>query len=108
VGLSEPDKYDVLRRTLRSRRRDDHAIDLFREAEANLADPRRVDRILLELGKFYNPLTNGPIVDLATRRRIIELLSASRQQEASALLEERLLRYARIAGPAAGPNSTSE
>src|SRR5439155_336993 len=56
-------KYEGLRRGLRSRRRDDHALDLFRRAEANLADVRQVDRILLELGRFYNPLTNRPIVD---------------------------------------------
>src|SRR2546428_337542 len=69
-------KYEGLRRGLRSRRRDDHALDLFRRAEANLADVRQVDRILLELGRFYNPLTNRPIVDLATRRSIVERLGA--------------------------------
>jgi hypothetical protein len=100
--VSDADKYDALRRTLRSRRRDDHALDLFREAEANLSDVGRVDRILFELGKFYNPLTNGPIVDLATRRRIVELLRARREGEAGTILEERLLQYARIDRPVTG------
>ncbi len=53
-----------------------------------------MDRILLELGRFYNPLLNGPIVDLATRRRIVELLEASRGEEARRLLDERLSLYA--------------
>src|SRR3989442_10037477 len=75
-------KYEGLRRGLRSRRRDDHALDLFRRAEANLADVRQVDRILLELGRFYNPLTNRPIVDLATRRSIVERLEAGRLDQA--------------------------
>jgi hypothetical protein len=105
VGLSDPDKYDVLRRTLRSRRRDDHALDLFREAEAHLADLRRVDRILLELGKFYNALTNGPIVDLSTRRRIVELLAAGQREEARAILDERLLQYAKIDRPGRDPEA---
>lgn len=45
-------------------KRDDYALDLFREIEAHLADIPRVDRLLLELGRFYNPLTDGPIVPL--------------------------------------------
>ena len=44
-------KYKSLRRGLRSRRRDDHALDLFRRIETNLADIRAVDRMLLELGR---------------------------------------------------------
>lgn len=92
----DPQKYEALRRTLRSRRRDDQALDLFREAEANLTDVRRVDRILLELGRCYNPLTNGPIVDLATRRQIVELLRAGRLEAARGLLDDRLSRYAKI------------
>ncbi|MBI2162085.1 MAG: hypothetical protein HYU25_17200 [Candidatus Rokubacteria bacterium] len=87
-------KYESLRRGLRSRRRDDHALDLFRQAESNLADVRRVDRILLELGRCYNPLTNRPIVDLATRRSIVERLEAGQIAEARHLLDECVARYA--------------
>ena len=97
-------KYEGLRRGLRSRRRDDHALDLFRRAEANLADVRQVDRILLELGRFYNPLTNRPIVDLATRRSIVERLEAGRLDEARQLLDDCVARYAPPDGPA--PPST--
>ncbi len=62
------------RRGLKFRKREDHAVELFQEAQANLADRPRVARILLELGRFYNPYIDAPIVDLATRRRIIEHL----------------------------------
>ncbi|MBI2162090.1 MAG: hypothetical protein HYU25_17225 [Candidatus Rokubacteria bacterium] len=86
------------RRGLRFRKRDDHAIELFREAEAHLADIARVNRILLELGRYYNPAVDGPIVDLATRRRIVELLESRREEEARRLLDERLALYARIEG----------
>ena len=76
---SEPDDADERRhrKGLKFRRRDDYAVELFREAQANLEDLQRVNRILLELGRFYNPYINAPIVDLATRRRIIELLERS-------------------------------
>jgi len=86
------------RRGLRFRKRDDYAIELFKEAQAHLGDVARVDRILLELGKFYNPLVDGPIVDLATRRRIIELLQAARSDDARQILDERLALYARMGG----------
>ena len=86
------------RRGLKFRKRDDHAIELFREAQTHLSDIARVNRILLELGRFYNPMVDGPIVDLATRRRTVELLEASRTEEAQALLDERLTLYGRIEG----------
>src|SRR2546429_9752674 len=72
-------KYQRLRRGLRSRRRDDHALDLFRRIETNLADIRAVDRLLLELGRCYNPVTNGPIVELATPRAIVASRWAGRR-----------------------------
>lgn len=75
-------------------------MELFKEAQANLTDVARVDRILLELGRFYNPLLNAPIVDLATRRRVIELLLASQPEEARQILDDRLRRYARVEGEA--------
>jgi len=87
-------KYRALRRGLRSRRRDDHALDLFRRIEANLSDVRSVDRMLLELGRCYNPLTDGPIVSLAIRREIVESLDAGRPDEARSRLYECLARYA--------------
>jgi len=87
-------KYKSLRRGLRSRRRDDHALDLFRRIETNLVDIRAIDRMLLELGRCYNPLTNAPIVDLATRRAIVEALEAGQREEAQALLASCLARYA--------------
>lgn len=86
------------RRRLRFRRREDYAVELFQEAQANLHDLRRVDRILLMLGRFYNPYLNAPIVDLATRRRVMESLEGGRVEEARALLQERLMLYSRPPG----------
>ncbi len=86
------------RRGLKFRKRDDYAIELFREAQAHLIDIARVDRILLELGRFYNPFVNGPIVDLPTRRRIVEALQAGQEDVARTLLDERLALYAGIQG----------
>jgi len=82
------------RRGLKFRRREDYAVELFKEAEADLGNVQRVDRILLELGRFYNPYLDAPIVDLATRRAVMEALTRGDQATARQLLRERLDRYA--------------
>ena len=75
-------------------KRDDWAVDTFREVFAHLEDDAsRVDRLLFELGRYYNALTNAPIVDLATRRRVGECLASGASDEARALLEACLRRY---------------
>jgi hypothetical protein len=75
-------------------KRDDYALDLFREASAYLHDPERVNRILRELGKLYNPVVDGPIVDLPTRQRIMACLHAGRRDEANRILAEQRRLYA--------------
>lgn len=72
----------------------DYAIDLFREAEAHLADIARVDRLLLELGRFYNSLTDAPIVPLKVRQQVVTLLREGNPAEARAVLNDLLARYA--------------
>ena len=96
----EPDGPETRRhrRGLKFRTREDYAVELFKEAQAGLGDVARVDRILLELGRFYNPAVNGPIVDLATRRRIVELLEGGQTEAARHLLDARLAAYAQIEG----------
>jgi hypothetical protein len=84
------------------RKRDDPAIDLFREALGRLDDPARVRRVLFELGRLYDPVSNGPIVDGATRREVIGCLEAGRTEEARRALEAALGRYTRPARPEPG------
>jgi hypothetical protein len=97
-GPGEGQEENRHRRGLKFRRRDDYAVELFKEAQTNLADVARVDRILLELGRFYNPYINAAIVDLDTRRKILERLAAGDQEEAARLLEHRLTLYSRDPG----------
>jgi hypothetical protein len=75
-------------------KRDDYALDLFREAMAYLDDLPRVNNLLRELGKLYNPIVNAPIVDLPTRQRIMVLLGEGARAEAERLLDERRRLYA--------------
>jgi hypothetical protein len=75
-------------------KREDYALDLFREATAYLDDHERVNGILRELGKLYNPVIDAPIVDLPTRQRIMTLLGAGSREAAATLLDERRRLYA--------------
>jgi hypothetical protein len=75
-------------------KREDYALDLFREAAAYLDDHQRVNGVLRELGKLYNPVMNAPIVDLLTRQRIMALLQAGDRAAAGRLLDERQRLYA--------------
>ena len=77
-------------------KRDDYALDLFQEAAAYLHDPPRVNGILRELGKLYNPVTNAPIVSLEARRRVMALLEAGDHGSARSLLDECCRLYAPV------------
>jgi hypothetical protein len=83
------------RRGLRFRRREDHAVELFQEALEHLDDSARVSRILLELGRFYNPYVDAPIVEAACRRLVLEALERGDRTAARDAIEERLTAYAR-------------
>jgi hypothetical protein len=77
-------------------KRDDYALDLFREALAYLEDTARVNAILRELGKLYNPVTNAPIVSLDARRRIVGLLESADAAGARMALDECRRLYAPV------------
>jgi hypothetical protein len=75
-------------------KRENYALDLFREAAAYLDDPDRVNAVLRELGKLYNPVTNTPIVDLKTRQRIVTLLREGTRELALKILDNQRRLYA--------------
>lgn len=91
----DPSEELVFRRG-KLRKRDDPAIDLLQEALGNIADAARVRRILFELGRLYDPVRNGPIVDLATRREVVACLEAGRVDEVRQALDAALRRYTRL------------
>lgn len=77
-------------------KRDDYALDLFREAAACLDDTPRVNAILRELGKLYNPMTDAPIVSLDARRLVIARLEAGDVSGARSLLDQCCRLYAPV------------
>jgi hypothetical protein len=80
-------------------KREDYALDLFREATSCLDDLERVNDILRELSKVYNPVIDAPIVDLETRRQVMVLLRAGSRDDAARLLDQRRQLYAPLERP---------
>ena len=82
-------------RGFRERKREDHALLLIDELRASLGDIPRAKRILLELGRFYDPVLGGAIADLPLQQRIVAALEAGRPEDARDLIESRYALYIR-------------
>jgi hypothetical protein len=80
-------------RGFRSRKRQDHALVLIEELRSSLDDLAKVRRILLELGRFYDPILGGAILGIEHGKRIVDLVEAGRRAEAEALIQERYELY---------------
>ena len=100
-GAAVPEHHDdpnyrlVFRRgKLRPRENDE--VRMMRDALANLDDLPRVKGILLELGRFYNPVTNASVVAPDLRRRVVDLLEAGDAEGARTLLDAHLAEYQKM------------
>ncbi len=80
-------------RGFRSRKRQDHALLLIEELRLSLEDLAKVRRILLELGRFYDPILGGAILGIEHGKRIVALVEVGRRAEAEALIQERYELY---------------
>ena len=77
----------------RAHKRSDHALALIEELRSSLGDLPRVKRILLELGRYYDPLLGGSIMDLPHQKQIVAALEAGRKDDAEALIAARYALY---------------
>lgn len=77
----------------KARKREDHALVLIRDLLASLENPPQARRLLLELGRYYDPVLGGAIVEVRHQRAIMEALEAGRVGEAEALIQARYELY---------------
>jgi len=77
----------------RARKREDHALALIDELRACLDDLPRATRILRELGRFYDPVLGGSIMDIGHQRDIVAALEGGRRDEALSLIGARYELY---------------
>lgn len=80
-------------RGFKARKREDHALVLIEELKGNLHDLSKARRILRELGRYYDPVLGGAIMEVSHQRAIVEALEAGRDAEALAAVEERYRLY---------------
>ena len=66
---------------------------LIEELRGTLSDLSRVKRILIELGRYYDPVLGGSIMDIPHQRQIVAALEAGRTEAAQALIEARYALY---------------
>jgi hypothetical protein len=71
----------------------------MREALARLEDTATVKRLLLELGRFYNPVTNSPVVGPEVRHTVIASLERGDMDGARSVLEAHLTSYQKMDEP---------
>ena len=90
-GQSEPEPGRG--KGFKARKREDHALVLIRDLLTSLDDIPRARQLLRELGRYYDPVLGGAIVEVRHQRQIVEALEAGRRGEAEALIEERYALY---------------
>ncbi len=90
AGGAEPARRD---KGFRDRKREDHALVLIEELRSSLDNLARVKRILLELGRFYDPVLGGAIVEVAQQREIVEALERGDRDRAAGLIQNRYDLY---------------
>ena len=77
----------------KARKREDHALVLIEELKENIGDVVKVRKIARELGRYYDPVLGGSILEVGHQRAIVEALEAGREDRALALIEERYRLY---------------
>ena len=76
-------------------------LKILDQVKAHLDDPLETNRLLRELGKFYDPVLGAAIVDGAARKRLIDLLERGERNEVSAAIDRYIETYAaQLPGPA--------
>ena len=77
----------------KARKREDHALVLIDRLKESLGDLSEVRGILRELGRYYDPVLGGAIMEVGHQRAIVEALEAGRTAEALALVDQRYELY---------------
>lgn len=62
-------------------------LKVFDQVKAVLDDPFETNRLLRELGKFYDPVTGAAIIDGAARKRLIDMLERGQRHEVLAAID---------------------
>ncbi len=68
-------------------------LKIFDQVKAHLDDALEANRLLRELGKFYDPVTGAAMVDGPTRKRLVDLLERGERGEVAAAIDRYIEAY---------------
>ncbi|MGH7432592.1 MAG: hypothetical protein ACREJL_02435 [Candidatus Methylomirabilales bacterium] len=68
-------------------------VKLLKQAKSKLDDPIEVNRLLRELGKFYDPLTGKAMVDGPSRQQVVTLVERGDKAGAVAAIDQYIENY---------------
>lgn len=91
--MDEPSGEPVRDRGFKARKREDHALTLIDQLKESLGDLGEVRSILRELGRYYDPVLGGAIMEVGHQRAIVEALEVGRRAEALTLIQQRYDLY---------------
>ena len=91
--MDEASGEPVRDRGFKARKREDHVLVLIERLKENLENLAEVRGILRDLGRYYDPVLGGAIMEVRHQRAIVGALEAGRQAEALALVEQRYELY---------------
>jgi hypothetical protein len=74
-------------------------IKLLKRAKSELDDPIEVNRLLREVGKFYDPMTGKAMIDGASRAQVIALIERGERAEALAAIDQYIENYQKRVEP---------
>ena len=74
-------------------------VKLLKQAKGELDDPMEVNRLLREVGKFYDPMTGKAMIDGASRAQVIALIERGERAEALAAIDQYIENYQKRVEP---------
>ncbi len=83
-------------------------VKLLNRAKAEIDDPLEVNRLLREVGKFFDPLTGRAMIDGQARAEVMTVLERGAKSEVLATIDRYIENFQRRVEPDAPPQSCSD
>lgn len=80
-------------------------VGLLNQAKDEIDDPTEVNRLLREVGKFFDPLTGKAMLEGVARAEVIAFLEEGRKTDALATIDRHIENFQRRVEPEASAQS---
>jgi hypothetical protein len=83
-------------------------VKLLNRAKSQIDDPLEVNRLLREVGKFFDPMTGKAMLEGVSRAEVMAFLEEGRKAEALARIDRYIENYQRRVEPEASARSCAD